>query len=148
MSPQDMQTRMLANLRERFGVTDDAEWAVISERLAKVSEARRASGGAPGGMAAAMMFRGAGGGGPGGGGSDGGDRGGFRGTRTGGTPEMQALQSAVTDKLPDAEVKARLTKLRETRKANEKKLEAAQEDLRAVLTVRQEALAVMMGLLP
>lgn len=138
-NPADMQARMLAGLRERMGVTSDEEWTVISERVMKVSELRRSMGG---GMASAMAFRGPGG--PGGGGDS---RGSFRG-RSGGSSETEALQSAVADKLPDAELKARLTKLRETRKANEKKLEQAQEDLRAVLTVRQEALLVLAGLLP
>jgi hypothetical protein len=119
-------------------VTSDEEWAIISERMLKLMEIRRTTGGGAGGaLAAAMAFRG------------GGDSGrGSRVARPGGSPETQALQSALVDKLPDAEVKARLTKLRETRKANEKKLEQAQEDLRAVLTVRQEAVVVLMGLLP
>ena len=50
--------------------------------------------------------------------------------------------------MPDGEIKARLDRLREVRKENEAKLAKAQEDLRAVLTVRQEAIAVMYGLLP
>lgn len=136
---------MLTALRDRFGVTDDAEWAVISERLGKLMEVRRTAGGAPG----AGTFGRGGPGGPGGPGSAGGEAG--RGTRVFGgarTPEAEALQAAVTDKLPEAEIKARLAKVRETRKANEKKLEQAQEDFRAVLSVRQEAAAVLMGLLP
>ena len=148
-SPQDMQARMLTMLRERLGVTNDEEWTLISERIAKISEVRRTTGGATGGIG----FRGPGGpGGPGGSGGrgdgQGGGEGGFRGRPGGGSPESQALRSAIEDKLPDAEVKARLVKLRETRKANEKKLEQAQEDLRAVLTVRQEAVMVLMGFLP
>jgi hypothetical protein len=38
--------------------------------------------------------------------------------------------------------------VRELRKENEAKLSKAQEDLRAVLSVRQEAVAVVFGLLP
>ncbi len=48
---------------------------------------------------------------------------------------------------PAAEIKAKLAKVREVRKANEAKLEAAQEDLRKILSVQQEAVAVMTGLL-
>ncbi len=149
---------MLSSLRERFGVTSDEEWGVISERMTKVMEARRSMGGGtaspflgggrpPGGGG---TDRGAGGTGGGGDRATGGDRGtggapgGFRGTRS---PETEALTRAVADKLPDAEIKARITKLRETRKANEAKLEKAQDELRAVLSVRQEAQAVLMGLL-
>jgi Spy/CpxP family protein refolding chaperone len=64
------------------------------------------------------------------------------------TPELDALRSAATDNLPDAEIKARLARVRDVRKQNDEKLAKAQEDLRAVLTVRQEAVAVASGLLP
>ena len=53
----------------------------------------------------------------------------------------------MSDNLTDAEIKARLDRLREVRKQNETKLTKAQEELRAVLSVRQEAVAVAAGLL-
>ena len=135
--PAAMQERMMGALREQLGVTDDAEWALISERLAKVSEIRRSTGG------------GIGRGGPPGGGPGGPGGGGNRPTRgPSGNPEQDALRAAITDKLPDAEIKSRLDRLREVRKQNEAKLTRAQEELRAVLSVRQEAVAVMFGLLP
>ena len=151
-NPQDMQARMLSSLRERFEVADDEEWKVISERIAKVSELRRSSGG---GMFGMMGGRGgppgAGGRGgpPGGGDRGGGDRGGPRGPRPGGgSSELSALSTALRDKMPDAEIKSRLDRVRETRRETEEKLAKAQEELRAVLSVRQEALAVLVGLLP
>lgn len=144
--PAQAQEAMLTRIREQFAVTDDAEWALIAERLTKVNEARRGAGGGLGG-AMALMGRGPGGGG-GGGGGQGGGGGGNRTARPTGNPEVDSLRAAVTDKLPDAEVKSRLTRLREVRKENEAKLTKAQEDLRAVLTIRQEAIAVMYGLLP
>jgi hypothetical protein len=61
---------------------------------------------------------------------------------------MTALASALRDKLPDAEIKSRLDRLRDQRKESEAKLARAQEELRAVLTMRQEAMAVMAGMLP
>lgn len=135
--PAAMQERMLGALREQLGVTDDAEWALIAERLAKVSEIRRSAGGATGR------------GGPPGGGPGGPVGGGNRPTRgPSGNPEQDALRAAITDKLPDAEIKSRLDRLREVRRQNEAKLTRAQEELRAVLSVRQEAVAVMFGLLP
>jgi Spy/CpxP family protein refolding chaperone len=139
--PQELQARMMNAFRERLGVQSDDEWAIISERLMKVMELRRAAGG-PGGPGF-IPGRGS----PGGGGDP---RAALmaRAGRGGGSPEGQALQQAIADKLPDAEIKARLTKLRETRKKNETELAKAQEDLRAVLTIRQEALAVVAGLLP
>lgn len=149
LNPQDMQDRMMSTIRERFEIKDDEEWKLISERLTKVMELRRTTGGG------AMMFGGFGGRGPGGpgGGNAGGDRGGDRGGRGRGGPggastEMAALSSAVRDNLPDAEIKSRLERLREMRRDNEAKLTKAQEELRVVLTVRQEATAVMFGLLP
>ena len=149
-SPEDMQARMLTSLRERFEVTDDDEWKLISERIAKIAEIRRNSGG---GLSAVMGFAGRGGS-PGGGTENrgGGDatRGSASGrpTRPGGSTEMAALQTAVRDKLPDAEIKSRLDRVRENRKENDVKLGKAQEELRALLTVRQEAVAVVFGLLP
>jgi len=148
-NPEDMQARMATALRERLEVTDDEEWKLISERILKVSELRRATGG-PGGPLGMMMGGRGGPGGTGGapGGGDAAGRG-TRGTRGGSTnPEMTALQAAVRDKLPEAEVKVRLAKLRETRKNDEAKLAKAQDDLRAVLSIRQEAVAVVFGLLP
>ncbi len=143
--PAEMQARMLGSIRERLEVPDDEEWKLISTRVMKVSELRRASGG---GMAGGMAFGGRGGPPPGGAGGGGGDRTSSRGTRGGGPPEMELLSSALRDKLPDAEIKMRLDRLREARKANEANLAKAQDELRAVLSVRQEAVAVMFGLLP
>jgi len=131
--PAQMQER----LREQFGVTDDAEWTLISERLTKLNEIRRSAGGG--------MGRG-GPGGPGGGSGGPSSRGGRGGPS--GNPEQDSLRAAITEKLPDAEVKSRLDRLREVRKQNEAKVAKAQEELRAVLSVRQEAVAVMFGLLP
>jgi Spy/CpxP family protein refolding chaperone len=149
--PAQMQERLLSSLRERLEIKDDEEWKLIAERIAKLQEIRRNAAGAGGGIGA-MMFAGRGGpGGPGGGPPGGGDRGGRgpggRGPG-GGSPEISALTSAIRDKLPDAEIKNRLDRVREIRKANEAQLAKAQEDLRAVLTVRQEAVAVLFGLLP
>jgi Spy/CpxP family protein refolding chaperone len=138
-NPQEMQARMLSGLRERMGVTNDDEWTVISDRLTKVMELRRASGGGLGGF----MF-----GGRGGDTSRGGDRSSSSRSRSGSNTDVAALTAAVTDKLPDAEIKARLDRVREQRKENEAKLAKAQEELRAVLSVRQEAMLVLGGLLP
>jgi hypothetical protein len=135
--PAQMQQQMVDRIREQLGVTDDAEWKVIMDRVTPVMELQRSTrgGGGFGG------FRGgqAGPGGQGGGGRRG---------NLAANPEQTALQQAIADKLPDAEIKSRLERLREVRKANEEKLTKAQEDLRAVLSVRQEAVAVMFGLLP
>ncbi len=126
---EDMQARMLSNLRSQFDVADDAEWKLISERITKVMELRRTVAGGGFGL---LMFRG-----------------GNQGNRPATTvnPEADALRGALEDKLPDAEIKARLERLRLARKQSEARLDQAREDLRAVLTVRQEAVAVLVGLL-
>jgi len=64
------------------------------------------------------------------------------------SPEAEALQKVLDDKCPSAEVKNMLEKYRASRKDKEGKLAAAQEDLRKVLSVRQEAQAALLGLLP
>jgi len=138
-NPEEMRNRMSTALREQFQVEDDAEWAIISERIQKIAELRRAGGG---GLAGAMAMRGMG---PQPGRVD---SAGARPRMGGGSPETEALVAAVRSKAPDAELKARLERLREVRKANEAKLTEAQEELRAVLNLRQEAIAVVAGLLP
>ena len=159
--PEEMRQRMSERMREQFGVTDDAEWKIIEGKIQKVTEARRAVGGGMGFGAMGGFGGGRGGrpGGPGGdtaaaGGGDGNRRrggggggGGFGGF--GGEPsaEVQDLQKAIEAKASADEIKTKLAKVREARKANEAKLEVAQEDLKKVLSVRQEAVAVMMGLL-
>lgn len=153
-NPEEFRQRMSERMKEQFGVTNDDEWKIISERIEKVSEARRAMGGGFGGFGGGPGgpggFRGPGGGGgdrPPGDGNTGGDRGGFRG-RGEANPEVEALRAAIEAKAPNDELKAKMAKVRESRKANEGKLAKAQEELRAVLNTRQEATAMLMGLLP
>jgi hypothetical protein len=133
LDPAEFQARMMARIRDQFGVTNDDEWAVILPRLTTVMDLRRAT--MSGGFGFSMM----------GGGGRSGNRAGSPGATN---PDLDALQTAITNNAPDAEIKARLERVRDVRRQNEAKLETAREDLRAVLTVRQEAVAVMMGLLP
>lgn len=136
--PEEMRTRMMSAMRDQFKVEDDAEWSIISDRINKVMELRRASGSGFGGFIGFGRSRNAG---PGG--SEGRSR--FGGTQS---PEAEALSAAIKDEATDAELKARLDRLREVRKDNEARLAQAQEDLRSVLNIRQEAVAVLDGLLP
>lgn len=140
--PEQMRQRMMERMREEFAVTDDAEWKIIEGKIQKVNEARRGTGTGFGG---GMAFGGRRGGGDAGAGGAGG--GGRRGFGPEPSPEVEELRKAVDAKASSDEIKAKLAKVREARKANEAKLEAAQEDLRKVLSVRQEAVAVMLGLL-
>lgn len=131
--PEQMRQRMMERVREQFGVKDDAEWKIISERIEKVSAARREMGGGMG------MF-GGGRGGPGGGGG----RGGFGGEPS---PEATALRSAIDNNASADDIKAKLAKYRESQKVKEEKLAKAQTELREVLTAKQEAAAVLAGYL-
>lgn len=133
--PEQMRQRMMERLREQFGVKDDEEWKIISERIEKVNVARREVGGGRG-----MAMFGGGRGGPGGGGG----RGGFGGEPS---PEAAALQSAIENNASADDIKAKLAKYRESQKAKEEKLAKAQDELRQVLSVKQEAAAVLTGYL-
>jgi hypothetical protein len=62
-------------------------------------------------------------------------------------PEADALQRAIDSKASKAEVKAALEKYVAARQAKQDELHQAQENLRQVLTSRQEAIATLNGLL-
>jgi hypothetical protein len=132
--PAEMRARMMERYKEALEVTNDAEWKVIETRLQKVMDAQRDArmGGGRG------MF----------GRPPGGDRGGDRGGPGGGrevNAETDALQKALDAKASADEIKTKLAKYRETRKQKEAALETARAELKKVLSVRQEAVLVMMG---
>lgn len=108
--------RSLTRLREALRVTDDAEWEVISARIAAV----QATGAGPKDKAKPA----------------GADR-----------TAQDALRAAVRDGLPDAELRLRLARAHQLQQEREARLARARAELRAVLTVRQEAVAVLAGLL-
>ncbi len=144
--PEQMRVRMMERYRETFEVKEDAEWKLIEGRITKVTDARREMGGGRG-------FGGPGGpGGRRGGGGDaaaGGDQGADRRRSFFGepSPEADALQKALEAKAPADEIKTKLAKYRESQKAKQANLDKAQAELRQVLSVKQEANAVLMGLL-
>jgi len=146
--PEQFRQRAMERYREQLEVKNDDEWKVIQTRIEKVMDARRDMG--PGGG----MFGGRGGAGGrrggdnGGGGAAAADAGGGR-ARFGGepNPDAEALQKAIEAKAPADEIKAKLAKYRDSRKGKEEKLAQTQAELRKVLSVRQEATAVLAGLL-
>jgi hypothetical protein len=134
----DMQQRMADRMKEQLGASDD-EWKIIGPRLTKVMTLSMQSRG--GGMMG--MFGGRGRGGPGG------DR--------GGNPDRQLTGVAkVTDELrtllegsPSADqIKAKLTALRQAREKSKQELAKAQQSLKQVLSLKQEAQLVLMDMLP
>src|SRR3972149_417411 len=69
------------------------------------------------------------------GGGDG--RGGFRGFEP--SAEAEALQKAIESKASSEEIKSKLAAYRQSREQKEAKLKQAQEELKKLLSVRQEA---------
>jgi len=63
------------------------------------------------------------------------------------SPEAESLRKAVEGKASTAELKDKLAKLVQARKAQEAELKKAQDGLLQLLSVRQEAIAVASGLL-
>ena len=62
------------------------------------------------------------------------------------SPEQQALEKALEDNAPAAQIKDLLAKYKASQKTKQAKLEAAQADLKAILTSKQEAQAYLLGL--
>jgi len=126
---QEMQKRVLDYFRTQMVVTNDAEWGVIEPRLTKVMRLKMES------MLSGM-------------GMMGGMRG-FRGFPGMGepSPEAEALRKAIESNVPTDQLKETLARFREARKRKEAELTKAQEDLRQVLTVRQEAVMVAASML-
>jgi hypothetical protein len=152
MDPQQIQEmirqRMMEGYREQLEVENDAEWQVIEERLNKVLQARQelsADGG--GGLMGLVGAFGRGGRGGGGGGFGGGAGRGLQAYLGQQSAEAQALQQAVDNKAPTTELKEKLAKLQEVRKTKQANLTKAQDELRKVLSVRRESIAVLIGIL-
>jgi hypothetical protein len=141
-----MQQRLDA-LRTEMDVKDDAEWSAISNGIVKVFQARFAN------MNGGRGFNGN----RGNNNNNGGDNGGQqpqRQRRGFGAPqgaEADALQAALDSKASPDEIKTKLAALRAAVKAQKDKAAAdmakAQDDLKQLLTARQEAVAVLNGLL-
>jgi len=152
---QQRQQQFEDRLKELMAANDD-EWKVIWPKVQKVQELQRGANSGGRGMMG-MLFGGGGGGrrnrgGNGGGGGGGG--GGFAGGGGGNTnpspvqEKAQDLQTLLSDKEAKPEdIKAKLAALREARTQAKADLTKAQEDLREILTARQEALLVMFGML-
>ncbi len=132
---EQFRQRMMERLRERLGATEE-EWKVISPLLQDVLEKQRTVDRAL--MAVRMRM--------------------FMGERRGPAPQMrtppslpqevQGLVRVLQNKnASPKEIKARLDAFRKWRAEQEKALKQAREKLRQVLTVRQEAQLVLLGIL-
>jgi len=125
-------------LRDSLVVTNDAEWNVISARLLKVVQLKSDNSMAEiAKMAAPLMAMM--GGGIGGGGAN------LFGVQPDRTAD--ALRQALDNNGTLDQVKAALAKFREAKKQKQAELAKAQDALKEVLTVRQEAALVASGYL-
>ncbi|MHB8522118.1 MAG: hypothetical protein ACYDH9_15340 [Limisphaerales bacterium] len=144
--PAQMRQRMMDRYKEALEVTKDDEWKVLEPLIQKVLDTRMQAG-----MGGRGMFgggrRGARGSQPDAANNNQNNQGGRRRGGPAPSPEAEDLQKAVDAKASSDDLKTKLAKLRDVRKAKQGELEQAQENLRKVLTVRQEAVAVLMGLL-
>jgi len=130
--PAQMRERFMTSIKEQLKADDD-EWKVLSPKIEKLMTAQRDSRGTGG-------FRG---GRPGGGG------GGADNQPT--TPVAKAsadLRTALENKdTPAEDIAKKLAALREARDKARADLAAVQKELKEVLTQRQEAVLVTMGML-
>jgi hypothetical protein len=156
--PQQARQQMMERYRQRLDIKDDSEWSAIEPRIQKVLDARREA--SQMGMGGMMFARGRAN-------TDNAqgdqsqpnrrnrrnndnaqsDQGqtARRGPQP--SPAAQDLQKAIAAKAPSDEIKSKLAAYRDERKQKRAQLETAQEELRKVLSLNQEATAVLMGLL-
>ena len=142
-SPEERRKEMMARLQEQLGATAD-EMQVITPKLEKVTAAQQAARSGMGFGGFGGGGRGGRGGGPGGPGGPGGD------ANQPETPLRKAateLRSTLETKdAPVEQVTAKLAAFREARAKARADVEAAQKELVAILTPRQEAVMVSAGI--
>jgi hypothetical protein len=118
--PSRMMERMMERYKEELACSEE-EWKAIEPLMKNVAEAR---------MNTRMFGFG------------------WRGGPSSSNPETDALREAVdSEKSSVEDIKAKLKALRDVKKKNEEKLSKAQDELRKVLTVKQEAKMVLIGVL-
>ena len=145
--PERMRQMMEQRMQEMLGATD-VEWKVLGPRVMKVQELSRQAGGGRGMMFGRGMRGGPGGPGAGPGGQGRRGPGGMNRELTEVEKIQEQLQTTLenTAATPDT-IKQQLTQLRAAREKAKQELAKAQQDLRQVLTLRQEATLVLMGML-
>jgi len=131
-----IQERMDERTKKTLGTTDE-EWKVLQPKISKVQALRTESGPLSGIMAMLQRFGG------------GGDQDAADAPKLSDSQKAtQELQKLLEDEdAKSAAIKEKLAALRKAREKAKKELAAAQKDLREVVTVRQEAHLVLMGML-
>ncbi|MDB5328368.1 MAG: hypothetical protein JWM57_3937 [Phycisphaerales bacterium] len=143
MDPAQFQQQMMDRMKEQLKVQDD-EWRVIEPKLTKVVAAQReARAGMMGGFGG-RGGRGGGGGGPGGGGGGGQDQ---TPTTKIGIAQKDLRTALESDACSPEDIDKKLTAYRAAKAEVQTSLDAARKDLKEVLTAKQEAQLVLMGML-
>ena len=146
--PAQFMDMMLDRMQEQLEFSD-AEWKAVRPLVQGVMEKQRATRGPGMGGMFGRGGRGGRGGQPGEqpGGPQGG-RGGRGGQPGAGDfPEQAALQAAIDSNAAAADIKTKLDAYKKAVVKNEAALKKAQDDLRAVLSVKQEAQLTLFGML-
>lgn len=131
--PAQIQQRILDTIQERLGFTNQVEWDAVKPLVQNVIDAgREVLGGRLGGLGSDR--------------SRGGPRGGFGALLGQPSAEREALQKAVDGNVPSAQIKDLIAKYKAEQKTKQARLDAAQAELKKVLTTRQEAQALLLGL--
>ncbi len=145
--PTQMRQDYINFVRNYLGFTNDTDWSAVQPLVQKVMDTQREVGSSMGNgfrkmMEARRSDRGD---------QNGGDQGGrrFRGGMFGGepSPEYTALENAIDNNAPDGQIKDLLARYKTAQKAKLDALKAAQDNLRQVLTIKQEGAASVLGLL-
>lgn len=143
--PAQMQQQFMDFARNYMNFTNDQEWAAVQPLVQKVMDARRDTmSGLGNGYRKMFEARRD---------QNGGDQNGGRRFRGGGpfggtpSPEYTALENAVDNNAPAAQIKDLLAKYQASEKAKQDNLKAAEDNLRQYLTPKQEAAATVIGLL-
>jgi hypothetical protein len=135
-NPDEFRKQMEERIKTAMKATDE-EWAVLQPLIEKVSEKGRE----------AMAGRFGGGFGRGPGGPGGGAPGGTTTPRPG-SEAAQALREAVEKEgASNEDLQAKMNAVREQRKKAQAELEAAREELKKMVTIRQEAVLVAASIL-
>lgn len=146
--PAQFMDMMLDRMQEQLEFSDE-EWKAVRPLVQSVMEKQRSTRGPGMGGMFGRGGRGGRGGQPGDqpGGPQGG-RGGRGGQPGAGDfPEQAALQAAIESNAAAADIKTKLDAYKKAVVKNEAALKKAQDDLRAVLSVKQEAQLTLFGML-
>jgi hypothetical protein len=131
--PAQIQQRILDGIQERLGFTNEVEWDAVKPLVQKVIDAgREVIGGRLDRLGSSR--------------NHGSSHGGSTGLFGQSSAEQESLQKAVDDNVPTAQIKDLIAKYKAAQKIKQAKLEAAKTDLKTVLSTKQEAQALLLGL--